>query len=365
MNTHPQTTSLDDDWEQKCTTLAAELASGRDVAKQLQHILLPPPTSSSPSSSQHHDGVREMLVKKILVSYENALFLLNQQQPNHPTGSGQVVYKSECSPPPPPSMNGSPRSEDSDRDGSPDVFVKDNVNPTSRKRKSSVPRWTHQVKVKPGMGLEGPLDDGFSWRKYGQKDILGAKHPRGYYRCTLRNVQGCLATKQVQRSDQDPTIFEITYRGRHTCSAQTSPQPPPPPSAAADTHDDHLLLNFQRGLNVITDDLELINSTFPSPPVQASSFTSFFPPPPLPPTNSGNFFPSPATSSFVAPTSSTIYHHVGLGMGCPASSSGGSTPTSAAAAGGLVDFPFESLDLFDDYPTTTTTYGFDNSGFFS
>ena len=22
------------------------------------------------------------------------------------------------------------------------------------------------------------LDDGFSWRKYGQKDILGAKHPR-------------------------------------------------------------------------------------------------------------------------------------------------------------------------------------------
>lgn len=31
------------------------------------------------------------------------------------------------------------------------------------------------------MGLEGPLDDGFSWRKYGQKDILGAKHPRYLY----------------------------------------------------------------------------------------------------------------------------------------------------------------------------------------
>lgn len=26
--------------------------------------------------------------------------------------------------------------------------------------------------------MEGPLDDGYSWRKYGQKDILGAVHPR-------------------------------------------------------------------------------------------------------------------------------------------------------------------------------------------
>ena len=27
-----------------------------------------------------------------------------------------------------------------------------------------------------------------------------------------------MATKQVQRSDEDPTIFEVTYRGRHTCT---------------------------------------------------------------------------------------------------------------------------------------------------
>ena len=41
---------------------------------------------------------------------------------------------------------------------------------------------------------------------------------RSYYRCTFRNTKGCLATKQVQRSDEDPTIFDITYRGSHTCS---------------------------------------------------------------------------------------------------------------------------------------------------
>lgn len=41
-------------------------------------------------------------------------------------------------------------------------------------------KWTRQVKLTPGAagGVEGPVDDGYSWRKYGQKDILGAKHPR-------------------------------------------------------------------------------------------------------------------------------------------------------------------------------------------
>ena len=34
------------------------------------------------------------------------------------------------------------------------------------------------MRVSPGIRLEGHLDDGFSWRKYGQKDILGAKYPR-------------------------------------------------------------------------------------------------------------------------------------------------------------------------------------------
>ncbi|KAK1582425.1 hypothetical protein Q3G72_014824 [Acer saccharum] len=40
-----------------------------------------------------------------------------------------------------------------------------------------MPRWTEQVKVCSGTRLEGPLDDGYCWRKYGQKDILGANFP--------------------------------------------------------------------------------------------------------------------------------------------------------------------------------------------
>lgn len=41
---------------------------------------------------------------------------------------------------------------------------------------------------------------------------------RGYYRCTYRKSQGCEATKQVQRSDENQMLLEISYRGIHSCS---------------------------------------------------------------------------------------------------------------------------------------------------
>lgn len=47
-----------------------------------------------------------------------------------------------------------------------------------KKNRKTLPKWRSQVKVGSTGGVEGPLDDGHSWRKYGQKDILGAKHPR-------------------------------------------------------------------------------------------------------------------------------------------------------------------------------------------
>lgn len=44
---------------------------------------------------------------------------------------------------------------------------------------------------------------------------------RAYYRCTHRHTQGCLATKQVQQSDEDQSVFHITCKGRHTCNQAT------------------------------------------------------------------------------------------------------------------------------------------------
>ncbi|XP_074567832.1 putative WRKY transcription factor 41 [Curcuma longa] len=119
------------------------------------------------------------------------------------------------------------QSSSLDSDGAPPSTTGDSPCPPSeghdckqmKKNRNTLHKWTTQVRLIPGGagGVEGPVDDGYSWRKYGQKDILGAKHPRAYYRCTNRNTQSCPATKQVQRSDEDPLLFNITYRGIHSC----------------------------------------------------------------------------------------------------------------------------------------------------
>ncbi|KAI3925158.1 hypothetical protein MKW98_009808 [Papaver atlanticum] len=94
----------------------------------------------------------------------------------------------------------------------------------ARKRKDGAAKRTVRV-AGPIMGnLENPPDDGFTWRKYGQKEILGSSFPRGYYRCTHKSFYGCEAKKQVQRLDDDPNTFEVTYYGHHSCcnSSETS-----------------------------------------------------------------------------------------------------------------------------------------------
>ncbi|KAJ0695978.1 putative transcription factor WRKY family [Helianthus annuus] len=69
------------------------------------------------------------------------------------------------------------------------------------------------------------IDDGYAWRKYGQKTILNSKHQRNYYRCSHKFEQGCQATKQVQKTDRKPSNYKITYYGHHTCNnLQRAPQ---------------------------------------------------------------------------------------------------------------------------------------------
>ncbi|XP_054803598.1 probable WRKY transcription factor 75 [Prosopis cineraria] len=57
------------------------------------------------------------------------------------------------------------------------------------------------------------LDDGYRWRKYGQKAVKNNKFPRSYYRCTH---QGCNVKKQVQRLTKDEGVVVTTYEGVHT-----------------------------------------------------------------------------------------------------------------------------------------------------
>ncbi|XP_030464424.1 probable WRKY transcription factor 26 isoform X1 [Syzygium oleosum] len=54
-------------------------------------------------------------------------------------------------------------------------------------------------------------DDGYNWRKYGQKQVKGSENPRSYYKCTHPN---CPTKKKVERS-LDGQITEIVYKGNH------------------------------------------------------------------------------------------------------------------------------------------------------
>nr|USN24518.1 WRKY transcription factor [Panax notoginseng] len=56
------------------------------------------------------------------------------------------------------------------------------------------------------------LEDGYRWRKYGQKAVKNSPYPRSYYRCT---TQKCTVKKRVERSFQDPSVVITTYEGTH------------------------------------------------------------------------------------------------------------------------------------------------------
>ncbi|KAL2330178.1 hypothetical protein Fmac_017759 [Flemingia macrophylla] len=60
-------------------------------------------------------------------------------------------------------------------------------------------------------GIARTSEDGYNWRKYGQKQVKGSEYPRSYYKCTQPN---CAVKKKVERS-HDGQITEIIYKGTH------------------------------------------------------------------------------------------------------------------------------------------------------
>ncbi|KAL4572155.1 hypothetical protein LXL04_018924 [Taraxacum kok-saghyz] len=62
------------------------------------------------------------------------------------------------------------------------------------------------------------LDDGYRWRKYGQKAVKNSPFPRSYYRCTSAS---CNVKKRVERCMGDPA-FVTTYEGQHIHSTPSA-----------------------------------------------------------------------------------------------------------------------------------------------
>ncbi|KAF8379670.1 hypothetical protein HHK36_029114 [Tetracentron sinense] len=346
-------------------TLVNELIQGRELVKQLRVHL---------NSSSHETA--EFLVEKIISSYEKALHILKRGgSVGEPQPTGGHTGMSES----PRSLSDSPRSEDSDPDS------KDQDHKDASKKRKTAPRWIKHVRVCSETGIEGPLDDGYNWRKYGQKDILGAKYPRGYFRCSHRNVQGCLATKQVQRSDEDPWIFEITYRGKHTCtqashliqaSASSEKQEPKQnkdynhQQQQTERQTQEILMNFRTGLTVKTELLDIPEQTCPSfsfPPSTSTGFLKaenhIFSPSTLNNNFMGSFSPP-----FISPTTSESNYYSDR-MNIYGGDHNSQPPEYdlteiISAATSTTSTPIVNFDFTPDPAEFNPSFPFDTPGFF-
>nr|AVW85500.1 putative WRKY transcription factor 57 [Cymbidium ensifolium] len=110
------------------------------------------------------------------------------------------------------------------------------------------------------------LEDGYRWRKYGQKAVKNSPYPRSYYRCTNSK---CTVKKRVERSSDDPSIVITTYEGQHCHHTVTFPR-----AAAAGFHD-----------HIRTTSSLLTNTSpppLPPPQLYFPATTSFQPVPELP-----------------------------------------------------------------------------------
>uniref|UniRef100_A0A5B7BV65 Putative WRKY DNA-binding protein 33 isoform 2 n=2 Tax=Davidia involucrata TaxID=16924 RepID=A0A5B7BV65_DAVIN len=70
----------------------------------------------------------------------------------------------------------------------------------------------HYNQPHQGIREQKRAEDGYSWRKYGEKQVKGSENPRSYYKCTYPN---CPTKKKLERT-LDGHVTEIVYKGSHS-----------------------------------------------------------------------------------------------------------------------------------------------------
>ncbi|KAK9067949.1 hypothetical protein SSX86_012060 [Deinandra increscens subsp. villosa] len=325
-----------------------EITNGMELAKQLKSIL----------GSESSLGTKQVLIQGIISSYDRAMMMVNwghsggQTPPLTPPLAPPMLSQPES----PVSVDESPRSGDFNQN-----FDDHQDKKVGSKKRKAITTWRNQIRISTDNGLEGNTDDGYSWRKYGQKDILGAKFPRSYYRCTYRYIHQCMARKQVQRTDEDPMVFEITYRGQHTCNptATKSVAPPKSPEKYETGQTNHqplpqksgeMLSNFRENLKVSTSDSDaMVSNSFAFP---SASFGSIENDQQFDFLNELNYdflqgyspsFVSPATSgsNYFTECGNDFQHHDDSHL---------SGITTASTTNSPLAFPADSQDLSPNFP---------------
>lgn len=154
------------------------------------------------------------------------------------------------------------------------------------------------------------LEDGYRWRKYGQKAVKNSPYPRSlstpsatpekarnfsqvqgqdrhfmelrllsrrsYYRCTSA---ACGVKKRVERSSDDPAVVVTTYEGQHThpspVLARGAHQPlPPPPLVLSEPRPPPLGFGFPSSVRSKDVHLPLLGSYLPPPPLDFRPMTA-------------------------------------------------------------------------------------------
>ncbi|KAI3408973.1 uncharacterized protein J3R85_019922 [Psidium guajava] len=176
-----------------------ELLRGQESAKQLRDLFTA--LSRGAGGDARHPASAGDLVVKVLRSFDKTLSLLSGADPDEVS---QVPVKA-CRVKSEYSEESSKTSVPRDRRG------------CYKRRKTSDTRTRLDSSL---------IDDGYQWRKYGQKAILNSEFPRSYFRCTHKIDQGCQASKQVQKIEEDPPVYRTIYQGHHTCRNLALKLPP-------------------------------------------------------------------------------------------------------------------------------------------